>query len=80
MSSKRKQTLNIAGHLGNKCVLVFLCRLYAMFRMVECVKSELKSMKHGLYNVIPMELLSGITAEVGEPCVLCSALVHTHPS
>ena len=36
-----------------------------MFRMVECIKSELKSMKHGLYNVIPMELLSGITAEVG---------------
>lgn len=47
-----------------------LCRLYAMFRMVECIKSELKSMKHGLYNVIPMELLSGITAEVGGPRAL----------
>ena len=45
-----------------------------MFRMVECVKSELKSMKHGLYNVIPVELLSGITAEVSVPHdhLLCS--------
>ena len=35
-----------------------------MFRMVGCVKSEMKAMKHGLYNVIPVDLLSGITAEV----------------
>ena len=39
-------------------------RLYAMFLMVDCVKEELQAMKDGLNDVIPSDLLSGLTAEV----------------
>ena len=35
-----------------------------MFLMVECVKEELQAMKDGLNDVIPSDLLSGLTAEV----------------
>ena len=35
-----------------------------MFLMVECVRDELQAMKDGLNDVIPAELLSGLTAEV----------------
>ena len=35
-----------------------------MFMMVGCVKEELQAMKAGLTDVIPQELLSGLTAEV----------------
>ena len=35
-----------------------------MFLMVECVREELQAMKDGLNDVIPAELLSGLTAEV----------------
>ena len=67
MSSKDLFQSRTALYLRNWKSNTFsiICRLYAMFRMVGCVKAELKSMKHGLYNVIPMDLLSGITAEVG---------------
>ena len=41
-------------------------RLYAMFVMVGCVKDELQAMKNGLTDVIPPELLSGLTAEVND--------------
>ena len=39
-------------------------RLYAMLMMVDCVKSELTAMKKGLLDIIPPDLLNGITAEV----------------
>jgi hypothetical protein len=35
-----------------------------MFLMVECVREELQAMKDGLNDIIPAELLSGLTAEV----------------
>ena len=35
-----------------------------MFLMVECVKEELQAMKDGLNDIIPSDLLSGLTAEV----------------
>ena len=35
-----------------------------MFLMVECVREELQAMKDGLNDVIPAELLAGLTAEV----------------
>jgi hypothetical protein len=38
-------------------------RLYAMFMMYGCVCDELKAMKEGLNDIIPPELLSGLTAE-----------------
>lgn len=38
-------------------------RLYAMFMMVGCVQEELSAMKQGLNDVIPNDLLSGLTAE-----------------
>ncbi|CAI8007414.1 E3 ubiquitin-protein ligase UBR5 [Geodia barretti] len=38
-------------------------RLYATFMMYGCVRDELKAMKEGLNDVIPPELLSGLTAE-----------------
>jgi E3 ubiquitin-protein ligase EDD1 len=38
-------------------------RLYAMFLMYGCVCDELIAMKEGLNDVIPPELLSGLTAE-----------------
>ena len=41
-----------------------------MFLMVECVKEELQAMKDGLNDIIPSELLSGLTAEVCIPLVL----------
>ena len=34
--------------------------------MVGCVKDELQAMKNGLTDVIPPELLSGLTAEVND--------------
>ena len=40
------------------------CRLYAMFMMYGCVREELQAMKEGLIDVIPPELMSGLTAEV----------------
>ena len=40
-----------------------------MFMMVECVKEELQGMKEGMTDVIPHDLLSGLTAEV---CVCLS--------
>ena len=43
-----------------------------MFMMYGCVCDELKAMKEGLNDVIPPELLSGLTAEV------CISLSHTH--
>ena len=43
-----------------------------MFLMVECVKEELQAMKDGLNDVIPSDLLSGLTAEV------CVYLVSVH--
>ena len=46
------------------CGVHFTCRLYAMFLMVECVREELQAMKDGLNDIIPAELLSGLTAEV----------------
>lgn len=39
-------------------------RLYATFMMVGCVKEELQGMKEGLTDIIPSELLAGLTAEV----------------
>jgi len=38
-------------------------RLYATFMMVGCVKEELQGMKEGLTDIIPSELLAGLTAE-----------------
>ena len=35
-----------------------------MFMMVGCVQEELNALKQGLNDVIPNELLSGLTAEV----------------
>jgi hypothetical protein len=35
-----------------------------MFMMYGCVCDELKAMKEGLNDIIPPELLSGLTAEV----------------
>ena len=49
-----------------------LYRLYATFMMYGCVRDELKAMKEGLNDVIPPELLSGLTAEV---CVINLSLV-----
>ena len=40
--------------------------LYAMYKMVGCVQNELNSMRDGLHDVIPLELLSGLAAEVGQ--------------
>ena len=40
-------------------------RLYATFMMYGCVREELQAMKEGLNDVIPPELLAGLTAEVG---------------
>lgn len=55
-------------------------RLYAMFLMVECVRDELQAMKDGLNDVIPAELLSGLTAEVSvRACMYmytCNQLLH----
>ena len=39
-------------------------RLYATFVMVGSIKDELEAMRQGLTDVIPAELLSGLTAEV----------------
>ena len=41
-----------------------LCRLYSMFVMVGCMRDELQAMRSGLTDVIPPELLEGLTAEV----------------
>ena len=38
--------------------------LYAMYKMVGCVQNELNSLRDGLHDVIPLELLSGLAAEV----------------
>ena len=35
-----------------------------MFLMVGCVKEELQALKDGLNDIIPQELLTGLTAEV----------------
>jgi len=35
-----------------------------MYKMVGCVQKELNSMKEGLHDVIPLDLLSGLAAEV----------------
>ena len=35
-----------------------------MFMMVGCVQEELEAMKRGLNDIIPNDLLSGLTAEV----------------
>ena len=43
---------------------VFSFRLYATFVMYGCVRDELQAMKEGLNDVIPPELLAGLTAEV----------------
>lgn len=47
---------------------VHLCfvvpRLYAMFMMVGCIQEELNALKRGLNDVIPNDLLAGLTAEV----------------
>jgi E3 ubiquitin-protein ligase EDD1 len=37
--------------------------LYAMFVMVDCIKEEMAALKTGLHDIIPSDLLSGITAE-----------------
>ena len=44
--------------------LSHICRLYATFMMYGCVCDELQAMKEGLNDVIPPELLAGLTAEV----------------
>ena len=44
--------------------LPLTCRLYATFVMYGCVREELQAMKEGLNDVIPPELLAGLTAEV----------------
>ena len=48
------------------CDLFFSLSLYAMYKMVGCVQNELNSMRDGLHDVIPLELLSGLAAEVGQ--------------
>ena len=45
-------------------VIIILCRLYATKVMIGCVESELQSMRNGLHDVIPSELLSSLTPEV----------------
>ena len=45
----------------------FYLSLYAMYKMVGCVQNELNSMRDGLHDVVPLELLSGLAAEVGVP-------------
>ena len=45
--------------------MFFSLSLYAMYKMVGCVQNELNSMRDGLHDVIPLELLSGLAAEVG---------------
>ena len=47
------------------CSVIYLsCSLYARFVMVGCIRDELMSMRSGLTDVIPPELLVGLTAEV----------------
>lgn len=45
-------------------IIIILCRLYATKVMIGCVQSELQSMRNGLHDVIPSELLSSLTPEV----------------
>ena len=47
-----------------------LYRLYATFMMYGCVCDELQAMKEGLNDIIPPELLAGLTAEV--------VIIHVH--
>lgn len=47
-----------------------------MYKMVGCVQNELNSMRDGLHDVVPLELLSGLAAEVGGP-VMCLSKNHT---
>ena len=44
--------------------LLLLVPLRRTFMMVGCVKEELQAMKEGLTDIIPSELLAGLTAEV----------------
>ncbi len=53
-------------------LLFVSCRLYSMFMMVGCVQEELNALKQGLNDVIPNELLSGLTAEVRYMVILYS--------
>ena len=53
-----------------------LFSLYAMYKMVGCVQRELDSMRDGLHDVIPLDLLSGLAAEVSS--VLHRLLTHIH--
>lgn len=48
------------------CDMFFSLSLYAMYKMVGCVQNELNSMRDGLHDVIPLELLSGLAAEVSQ--------------
>ena len=51
-------------HVCYCTVTAFSCSLYAMYKMVGCVQNELNSMRDGLHDTIPLELLSGLAAEV----------------
>ena len=42
--------------------------------MVGCVQSELNSMRDGLHDMIPLELLSGLAAEVNEPIMYAASV------
>ena len=42
-----------------------------MFMMVGCVQEELDALKHGLNDVIPNDLLAGLTAEVCNGYKIC---------
>ena len=44
--------------------------------MVGCVQKELNSMKEGLHDVIPLDLLSGLAAEVGQHLYVYRHAVH----
>ena len=43
---------------------ISIARLYASFVMVGSIKEELEAMRQGLADIIPAELLSGLTADV----------------
>lgn len=49
-----------------------------MFVMVGCVRDELLAMRSGLTDVIPPELLEGLTAEVRCMHVHVLTLMHIH--
>ena len=53
-------------HVTDHVTCMCPCRLYSMFMMVGCVQEELEAMKQGLNDIIPNDLLSGLTAEVSK--------------